>query len=84
MKRIWMTAAAAVLALGMLAGCSGIDYPPSSSQPSSRPNGGTSSSSSATGGSTGSVTAISQSAEPGAELAAGSVVTVRFGATTTD
>ena len=54
MKRIWMTAAAAVLALGMLAGCSGIDYPPSSSQPSSRPNGGTSSSSSATGGSTGS------------------------------
>lgn len=54
MKRIWMTAAAAVLALGMLAGCSGIDYPTSSSQPSSRPNGGTSSSSSATGGSTGS------------------------------
>ena len=37
-----------------------------------------------TGGSTGSVTAISQSAEPGTELAAGSVVTVRFGATTTD
>ena len=37
-----------------------------------------------TGGSTGSVTAISQSAEPGTELEAGSVVTVRFGATTTD
>ena len=37
-----------------------------------------------TGGSTGSVTAISQSAEPGTELAAGSVVTVRFGAKTTD
>ena len=37
-----------------------------------------------TGGSTGSVTAISQSAEAGTELAAGSVVTVRFGAKTTD
>ena len=37
-----------------------------------------------TGGSTGSVTAISQSAEAGPELAAGSVVTVRFGAKTTD
>lgn len=33
-----MTAAAAVLALSMLAGCSGVDYP-SSSSPSSRPNG---------------------------------------------
>ena len=39
---------------------------------------------SSTGGSTGSVTAISQSAEAGTELAAGSVVTVRFGAKTTD
>lgn len=39
MKRVWMTAAAAVLALSMLAGCSGVDYPSSSSQPSSRPNG---------------------------------------------
>lgn len=39
MKRVWMTAAAAVLALSMLAGCSGMDYPSSSSQPSSRPNG---------------------------------------------
>ena len=38
MKRVWMTAAAAVLALSMLAGCSGVDYP-SSSSPSSRPNG---------------------------------------------
>ena len=37
-----------------------------------------------TGGSTGSVTAISQSAEPGAQLEAGSVVTVRFSVTTTD
>ena len=37
-----------------------------------------------TGGSTGSVTAMSQSAEAGTELAAGSVVTVRFGAKTTD
>ena len=37
-----------------------------------------------TGGSTGSVTAISQSAEAGTELGAGSVVTVRFGAKTTD
>lgn len=39
MKRVWMTAAAAVLALSVLAGCSGMDYPSSSSQPSSRPNG---------------------------------------------
>ena len=38
MKRVWMTAAAAVLALSVLAGCSGMDYP-SSSSPSSRPNG---------------------------------------------
>lgn len=38
MKRVWMTAAAAVLALSVLAGCSGVDYP-SSSSPSSRPNG---------------------------------------------
>ena len=68
MKRIWMTAVAAVLALGMLAGCSGIDYPPSSSQPSSRPNGGTSSSSSATGGSTGSAS----SKNDGASTSSGS------------
>lgn len=39
MKRVWMTAAAAVLALSVLAGCSGMDYPSSSSQPFSRPNG---------------------------------------------
>lgn len=44
MKRVWMTAAAAVLALSVLAGCSGTDYP-SSSTPSSRPNGNGSSTS---------------------------------------
>ena len=72
MKRIWMTAAAAVLALGMLAGCSGIDYPPSSSQPSSRPNGGTSSSSSATGGSTGNTGSSSSSGNAGSSGSASS------------
>lgn len=48
MKRIWLTAAAAVLALSVLTGCSGTGELPDS-QPASRPNGGTSSSSSATG-----------------------------------
>lgn len=38
MKRVWLTAAAAVLALSVLTGCNGMDYP-SSSLPSSRPNG---------------------------------------------
>ena len=72
MKRIWMTAAAAVLALGMLAGCSGIDYPPSSSQPSSRPNSGTSSSSSATGGSTGSASSKNDGASTSSSSTAAS------------
>jgi len=72
MKRIWMTAAAAVLALGMLAGCSGIDYPPSSSQPSSRPNSGSSSSSSATGGSTGGTGSSSSSGNAGSSGSASS------------
>ena len=72
MKRIWMTAAAAVLALGMLAGCSGIDYPPSSSQPSSRPNGGTSSSSSATGGSSGSASSKNDGASTSSSSTAAS------------
>ena len=44
MKRVWLTAAAAVLALSVLTGCSGMDYP-SSSSPSSRPNGAGSSTS---------------------------------------
>lgn len=48
MKRVWLTAAAAVLALSVLTGCSGTGELPDS-QPASRPNGGTSSSSSATG-----------------------------------
>ena len=48
MKRVWLTAAAAVLALSVLTGCSGTGEFPDS-QPASRPNGGTSSSSSATG-----------------------------------
>lgn len=48
MKRIWLTAAAVVLALSVLTGCSGTGELPDS-QPASRPNGGTSSSSSATG-----------------------------------
>lgn len=47
MKRVWLTAAAAVLALSVLTGCSGTGELPDS-QPASRPNGGTSSSSSAT------------------------------------
>lgn len=50
MKRVWLTAAAAVLALSVLTGCSGTGELPDS-QPASRPNGGTSSSSSATGSS---------------------------------
>lgn len=48
MKRVWLTAVAAVLALSVLTGCSGTGELPDS-QPASRPNGGTSSSSSATG-----------------------------------
>lgn len=48
MKRVWLTAAAAVLALSVLTGCSGTGELPDS-QPASRPNGGTSSSSSAAG-----------------------------------
>lgn len=53
MKRVWLTAAAAVLALSVLTGCSGTGELPDS-QPASRPNGGTSSSSSATGSNAGS------------------------------
>lgn len=48
MKRVWLTAVAAVLALSVLTGCGGTGELPDS-QPASRPNGGTSSSSSATG-----------------------------------
>ena len=63
MKRVWLTAAAAVLALSVLTGCSGTGELPDS-QPASRPNGGTSSSSSATGsnGSSSSSTSSSSSA----------------------
>ena len=60
MKRVWLTAAAAVLALSVLTGCSGTGELPDS-QPASRPNSGTSSSSSATG-SNGSSTSSSSSA----------------------
>lgn len=60
MKRVWLTAAAAVLALSVLTGCSGTGELPDS-QPASRPNGGTSSSSSATG-SNGSSSGSSSSA----------------------
>ena len=60
MKRVWLTAAAAVLALSVLTGCSGTGELPDS-QPASRPNGGASSSSSATG-SNGSSSGSSSSA----------------------
>lgn len=60
MKRVWLTAAAAVLALSVLTGCSGTGELPDS-QPASRPNGGTSSSSSATGSSSGSSSSSSNS-----------------------
>lgn len=60
MKRIWLTAAAAVLALSVLTGCNGTGELPDS-QPASRPNGGTSSSSSATGSNAGSSSSASSS-----------------------
>lgn len=60
MKRVWLTAAAAVLALSVLTGCSGTGELPDS-QPASRPNGGTSSSSSATGSNAGSSSSSSNS-----------------------
>ena len=60
MKRIWLTAAAAVLALSVLTGCSGTGELPDS-QPASRPNGGTSSSSSATGSNASSTSSASSS-----------------------
>lgn len=58
MKRIWLTAAAAVLALSVLTGCSGTGELPDS-KPASRPNSGTSSSSSATGSNAGSSSSTS-------------------------
>lgn len=60
MKRVWLTAAAAVLALSVLTGCSGTGELPDS-QPASRPNSGTSSSSSATGSNAGSSSSTSSS-----------------------
>lgn len=60
MKRVWLTAAAAVLALSVLTGCSGTGELPDS-QPASRPNGGTSSSSSATGSNASSSSSSSNS-----------------------
>lgn len=60
MKRVWLTAAAAVLALSVLTGCSGTGELPDS-QPESRPNGGTSSSSSATGSNASSSSSSSNS-----------------------
>lgn len=60
MKRVWLTAAAAVLALSVLTGCSGTGELPDS-QPASRPNGGTSSSSSATGSNASSSSSSSSS-----------------------
>lgn len=73
MKRVWLTAAAAVLALSVLTGCSGTGELPDS-QPASRPNGGTSSSSSATGsnGSSSSSTSSASSKDNGASSASSS------------
>ena len=71
MKRVWLTAAAAVLALSVLTGCSGTGELPDS-QPASRPNGGTSSSSSATGSNASSSGSSSSSSNSGSASSASS------------
>lgn len=71
MKRVWLTAAAAVLALSVLTGCSGTGELPDS-QPASRPNGGTSSSSSATGSNAGSSGSASSSSNSSSASSASS------------